>query len=338
MTAYALLVLPSANRVYAGDAPRLVAAELAALDELALGGRLHDIAVTELAGVPYVTFRGELGDDGLAVVSNLSALYALFEWDAERLRPVAPPRLDRWDDDLVSIQRYPGRTNEQLTRLVLNLALAAAGGPDAFTGSRLRVLDPLCGRGTTMNVAVLCGLDAAGIDIDRKDIDAYVHFFTTWLKDKRAKHTSKRTGVRTTISFAVDRAAQKAGSGQEVVVIADDTRKAVEHLGKSSVDVVVADLPYGVQHGSTTDAARRRSPADLLAAALPAWRSVLRPGGAMALAWNTRVLPRDEVVGALHAADLAVVAGEAFHRFAHRVDQAIDRDVVVARRATGGPS
>lgn len=331
MTAFAALVLPSANRVYAGAAPRLLATELAALDLLALGGRLHDIDVTELGGVPYVTFSGTPDAEVLAVVSNLSVLYALYEREGDVLRPVAPARLDRWDDDLVTIQRYPGRTNEQLTRLVLNLAVAAGPGARGFAGERVRVLDPLCGRGTTLNVATLCGYDAAGIDLDRKDIDAYLHFFTTWLKDKRAKHTSKRTGGRTTIAFAADRDAQKASEGQEVVAVADDTRKAVEHLGKSSVDVIVTDLPYGVQHGSTAGALRR-SPADLLTAALPVWRSVLKPGGAIGLAWNTKVLPRDEVVGALDAAGLTVVSGGPFERFAHRVDQAIERDVVVARK------
>ena len=331
MTSFAVLVLPSANRVYAGDAPRLLAAELAALDHLALGGRLGDIEVTELGGVPYVTFTGDDDGEVLAVVSNLSVLYALYERDGDRLRPIAPARLDRWDDDLVTIQRYPGRTNERLTRLVLNLAVAAGPGTAGFMGERVRVLDPLCGRGTTLNVAALCGYDAAGIDLDRKDVDAYLHFFTTWLKDKRAKHSSTRSGVRTTVTFAADREAQKAGRGQEVVVVADDTRKAVEHLGKRSVDVIVADLPYGVQHGSTAGSLRR-SPADLLIAALPVWRSVLKPGGAVGLAWNAKVLPRAEVVGALDAAGLAVVAGEPFDRFAHRVDQAIERDVVIARR------
>ncbi len=332
MADHALLVLPSANRVYAGSGPALLAAELAALDELALGGRLTDIAVTTLGGAPYVTFSGELDAEALAVVSNLSAVYALFEREGEVLRPVTPARLDRWDADLLTIQRYPGRTNEQLTRLLLDLTVAAARGSAPFTGERVRVLDPLCGRGTTLNVAVHLGFDAAGIDLDRKDVDAYLQFFTTWLKGKRAKHTTSRHGSRTTITFARDKDAQKAGRTQEVVVAADDTRRAVDHLGRSSVDVIVTDLPYGVQHGATQAGDLRRSPADLLAAALPAWRSVLRPGGAVGLAWNTKVLARPDLVAVLEAAGLAVVAGEPFERFAHRVDQAIDRDVVVARR------
>ena len=332
MRAYAVLVQPSANRVFAQQAPALAAAELRALDELALGGgRFTDIDVTALGDVPYVTFTaaGGLDDEALAVVSNLSARYALFERDGDALRPMTATPLDRWDDDLVSIQRYAGRTNEQLTRLLLNLALAAGPGVPAFTGvTRARVLDPLCGRGTTLNVAVLCGLDAAGVDLDRRDVDAYVQFFTTWLKSKRAKHTSKRVGPVTTISFAPD----KTGLRQEVTVAVADTGEVVRHLGGSSVDVIVTDLPYGVHHGSTSGDGIRRNPAELLAGALPEWRKALRGRGALALSWNTKVLPREELLAIVEAAGLAVPVGAPFEAFAHRVDQAVDRDVVVARR------
>ena len=334
MPTYAVLVLPSANRVYAQSAPALLAAELAALDELALGGRLSSPEVEELGGAPYVTFTGDLDDEARAVVSNASSLYALFERDGDRLRPVAPTKLDRWDDDLVTIPRYSGKTNEQLTRLLLNLTLAATGGSAPFTGKRMRVLDPLCGRGTTLNVATLCGFDAVGIDLDKKDVDAYLQFFTTWLKDKRAKHTSRRHGGATTIAFARDKEATKAGDGQEVVAIAGDTTAAVTHLGKSSVDLVVTDLPYGVQHGSQAASGLRRDPADLLVAALPAWRAVLRPGGAVGLSWNTKVLPRADLVDVVEGAGLTVVTGDGF---AHRVDQAIDRDVLVAKKAALQP-
>ena len=328
MGAYAVLVQPSANRVYAQAAPALTVAELRALDHLALGGVVTGVAVTELAGVPYVTFDGPAS--ALPVVANLSTRYAVFAREGDLLRPVDVAPLDRWDDDLVSIQRYPGRTNEQLTRLLLNLALAASSaGAAAFTGeARPRVLDPLCGRGTTMNVAALCGLDAVGIDLDRRDVDAYLQFFTTWLKGKRAKHTSKRVGPVTTVTFAPG----KDDDRQEVVAVTADTADAVRHLGGSSVDVIVTDLPYGVQHGSTAGDGLRRSPEDLLAAALPAWRKVLRPGGALAASWNTKVLPRAALVALLEAAGLVVLAGETYESFAHRVDQAVDRDVVVARR------
>ncbi len=69
---------------------------------------------------------------------------------------------------------------------------------------------------------------------------------------------------------------------------------------------MVADLPYGVQHGShgtggpaaarpgTARKTLARSPLDLLRAAAPAWAKALRPGGALGISWNTRVARRED--------------------------------------------
>ncbi len=42
-------------------------------------------------------------------------------------------RLDRYDDDLLTILKYPGKTNEQFTKLLLNVTLASS----AFAGAAL---------------------------------------------------------------------------------------------------------------------------------------------------------------------------------------------------------
>jgi hypothetical protein len=283
---YAILLQPAANRVYARAAPALGRAELSVINVHGLQGRLVAVGEEKLGGVPYLTFATAEGTalsaGEVAVLSNLSCLYALFERQVDgRLRPVELDRLDRWDDDLLTIQRYTGKTNEQLTHLLVNLALVVGHGANGMSGGsptargRLRVLDPLCGRGTTLNQAVMYGLDAVGIELDPRDVDAYVTFFTTWLKDKRVVHKVERqrvrrdgrvAGHRVTISFAVSRAAQRAGPGQRVVVVADDTGRAGDHVGEASVDAIVADLPYGVRHGSRAGDQLHlgRRPVDLL--------------------------------------------------------------------------
>jgi hypothetical protein len=367
MTRYCVLLQPAANRVYARSAPSLGRAELALLDEFGLHGRLGAVTEERRGGVPYLTFAvgggTALTADEVAVVSNLSCLYALFELDdVDRLRPVELERLDRWDDDLLTIQRYGGKTNEQLTKLLVNLALVVGSGGNALGGTsrlptpadvaarsttdrptrtaRLRLLDPLCGRGTTLNQVVLYGLDAVGLDADPHAVDAYVTFFTTWLKNKRAAHRVERqrvrrdgrvVGHRVAIEFAATRAEQHAGAVQHVDVIADDTARSQSHLGDGSVDAIVADLPYGIQHASRAGSQVARRPIDLLTGALPVWRSVLRPGGAMALAWNRKTLAPPTLHRAIDDAGLQVVdRGESF---VHEVDRSITRDIVVARRA-----
>jgi hypothetical protein len=333
---YSLLLSPSSNRVFTASAPRLAVAELSLLNDVALGGRLSQIEHGRPYGADAVTFTATepLDRAGLAVVSTMSAAFVLFEHsDGSLLKPIVGESLERWSDDLITIQRYPGKTNEQFTRLLVNLALGATKGSAPFTGTRTRVFDPLCGRGTTLNQAVLLGHDAVGIDVESVDVDHYITFFTTWLKDKRAKHRVKAVGKKTTFDFSADKDAERSGVTQQVVVVAGDTTTAVQHIGKASCDALVADLPYGVQHTGRAAGVVRRSPIDVLVAGLPVWRSVLRPGSAMALAFNRKTLTRSALESAVVAAGFVVVESSLGpDAFVHRVDQSIDRDVVVARR------
>lgn len=310
---YVLLVLPAANRVYGRAAVGgLLAAELSLLS----GGRVgvDDVAVEVIGGVPYLAFPCE-GDVGF--VAYASGAYALFLREGEVLRPVALPPVERFDDDLVTIQRYVGKTNEQFTRLLLNVALAAWGG-GSFESAR--VLDPVAGRGTTLNQALLYGCSVAGVELDGRAVDAYETFLTTWLKDKRVKHRVTRARVRRGGKVVGRRFDVGGEGGVSVAMVHDDTRFVGEHFRRGSFDVVVGDLPYGVQHAG-------RGVADLVESALPGWVEALARGGAMALAFNTRVLARSALVGLLGGVGLEVLD---VGPFSHRVDQSIHRDVVVA--------
>jgi SAM-dependent methyltransferase len=345
VVALALLPKASANRVYGEAALGLARAELALLDDHVLDRVVLGSEVRELGGVPYVVADCEpsvLEPAALAVLSNVSSLHAAFELDADgRLRPLPLEPLRRHSDDITTIQRYAGKTNEALTHLLVNAALAVAPGAfrRALAGERVRLLDPACGRGTTLNRAVVYGLDAVGVEHDRRDIEAYEAFLLGWLKDQRLKHETQRARLRKGRATPATRCTVAYGAGKDraehrvVDVIADDTVALREHLGARSVDVLVCDLPYGVQHGATpAPGVLRRSPGELLEAALPVWRDVLRPGGGVALAWNLRTLSRSELVEHLLAAGFELCVPPGDDRFAHRVDRSIQRDVVAARR------
>lgn len=364
MTAYGLLVSPSHNRVYAQSAAALVRAELTVFGERALGGRLGDVRETEIGGAPYVTFDAdELTELDIRLLSNLSSLYALFQIEGDLLRPVPLQPLDLFGSDLLSIQKYSGKTNEYFTKLLLNVTAMAMDSPMDLVTGRPRVLDPMCGRGTTLNQAMMYGLDAAGIDIDGKDFDAYAAFIKTWLKNNRVKHQAETANIRREkavigrrlhVTLGASKERYKSGETMEITVVNGDAVEAERFFRPASFDLIVTDAPYGVQHGSRRgragDSPRTakgaqpgrggkarlsRSPVELLAAAVPGWARLLRPGGAIGISWNTFVGRREQLAGILAASGLEVQDSESYRGFRHRVDQAISRDLIVARRPSG---
>jgi hypothetical protein len=343
MNEYAIMLYPAANRVYAESSMALLAGELRVFDLAALGGVLADITEFSLGGVPYITFRApELTEDQIDLLSNLSTLYALFEVRDEWLRPVALHRLDSFDSDLLTIQKYAGKTNELFTKLLLNLTALATDSPGELSTEKLRVLDPVCGRGTTLNQAMMYGFDAAGIDVDGRDFDEYAKFIRTWLKNKRLKHSAEvapirrnkaHVGRRLDVTLGVTKERYQAGDTVKLAYVQADTVRANEFFRSGAFDLVVADAPYGVQHGSHKGGERlNRSPTELLTEALPAWVSLLRPGGAVGISWNVHVAKRVELTTLLADAGLDVLDSPEYQAFQHRVDQAIMRDLVLARK------
>jgi SAM-dependent methyltransferase len=341
MADYALLLSPSANRVYADAAPALTLAELEVLGDRVLGGALRGGRLATMGSVDYLVFSAETLDErGLAVLSNLSTAFALFALEAGRLAPLELRRLDRFDSDLLSIQKYAGKTNEVFTKLLLNVTLASSAFASAFGERSFSVLDPLCGRGTTLNQALMYGFSASGIELDRKDFDAYALFIQRWLKDKRLKHRVHVGQVkghpRLGLDIGLDKASFRDGQALHLNVVNADTRETAAVFPPRSFDVVVTDAPYGVQHGSTGARGRlERSPLELVAEAAPGWREALRPGGALGIAWNTHVARRGALLDVLARSGLEPCDGPAYRGFEHRVDQAILRDVVVATRPGG---
>ncbi|MGL5406927.1 MAG: TRM11 family SAM-dependent methyltransferase [Propionibacteriaceae bacterium] len=326
MTDHALLLAPSANRVYAGESDKLAAAEL----EICLP-QATDIAATMIAGVPYLTFSGT--DIDAATVGRLSASLALFERSNDLLGPIAMTDTALLPDDLVTIPKYQGKTNEQFTRLLLNVTLSQIVKPR----KRRIVLDPLAGRGTTLSEAWRQGCDACGVEGDDKSVEAYASFLKTYLRRGRYKHTATLTPVRRegrAIGQRFD--ATLSDSDLNLTVFTGDTRDSSALFGKKKFDAIVCDAPYGIVHGAHSDVrggfghkGKDRSPAGLLREAIPVWASQLIRGGAMGISWNTFGLSREDLAALMSDAGLEVCADGPWERFGHRVDSAIHRDLIV---------
>ena len=330
-----ILLAPSANRVYASEANRLVAAEL----KVMFGAHDHpSIQPVTLAGIEYLALKMDTLDERImSALGRLSGFYAAFQRSEDRLLPIEVGTPDLFDDDLVTIPKYPGKTNEQFTRLLINVTLASmrrsSSGP-------ISILDPMCGRGTTLSTAMMLGCNAAGVEVDAKAVEAYASYLRTYWRRKRLKHTLEVSPVRREGKVIGKRLEAEVipGSREQrlaLTVFSGDTRQSAALFGKRSFDALVADAPYGVVHGSRTEVRpvggkRDRSVVGLISEALPVWALQLRSGGALGLSWNTIGLRRERLLDLVVAAGLEPLDFGPYLDFEHRVDSSIRRDIVVA--------
>jgi tRNA G10 N-methylase Trm11 len=221
--------------------------------------------------------------------------------------------------------------------LLINVTLASLRRRPS--GS-ISILDPMCGRGTTLSAAMMLGCNAAGVEVEAKAVDAYAAYLRTYWRHKRLKHTLEVSPVRRGGKIIGKRLEAEVLplSGERplaLIVLSGDTRQSAALFGKRRFDAVVADAPYGIVHGSQTDVRgvggrRDRSAAGLISEALPVWTSQLKSGGALGLSWNTIGLRRERLLDHVAAAGLEPLDFGPYRDFEHRVDSSIRRDIVVA--------
>ena len=342
MTRYIMLLWPHANARYQSETVHLAEAELALmLDRLAPG-----TAVSRDTGLPMPSLAIDFADAPDAPVLEAlrahSLLYALFVQRDGLLEPVTGRMCARVGEDLPAILKYKGKTNEMFLQLLINAALYA-GDFWPRAGERLSFLDPMCGRATSLFVAANYGWDATGADVDRADLREAEKFFKRYLEYHRFKHAVSRES-RTLkkgqaqvarFEYAPDAEAFKSGGARALSLVNLDAAQAEHALGKGAFHVIACDLPYGVRHDAQlAHGADRRGNwlETLLERALPGWKAALKGGGTVAVSFNAQNMSLEKVRGLMEDAGLEVLRGGAFDGFAHWVEQAITRDIAIARK------
>lgn len=332
MMEYLLLASPGHSRVYLDSAKGAAAAELSRL----LPG--STVEEGEIGGQPaFRLICGQpLEGQALEACAKSSLFYALFAVAGEDLlRPVKVTDWHYLPESLNTILKYPGKTNEQFTRLMVNLALTACHTVREVP----TLLDPMCGQGTTLFEAAIRGWNAVGLEVQEQPVQKGATYFVKYLESGRYKHKrweEKRTqgGKRIAQVVTVEYAAQKddwyAENTRKVQFFRADSALCGQLLPPKSADLLACDLPYGVQHGASGGGSLQRNAAKLAAEVAPGWLKALRPGAGVALAYNVLTTPRHQLTQAMEQAGFEVLPQ--VEGLEHRVDQAILRDVLVARK------
>ena len=276
-----------------------------------------EIAPHTLGGTPFLCFEADaVSPEQQAFLSRLSGLYMTAVLEHGLLRPLTPPPAPTFlPADMPEILKYKGKTNPDFTRMLLNLALAAGG---QWRRADLRVLDPMCGRGTTLYCALTRGMNAVGVESDKKSVQEGLNFVKSWLRYHRIKHSDETRSLTLPDGKSAPAArVTMSGDGQTqtLEIIRADTRASV------NLDALCVAAPR--------EDSRVSSFSGLLSQALPAWRQALKPGCAAAIAFNTYTLKRSELERLALDAGFLPPPSPDYADFSHWVEQAVDRDVLV---------
>jgi hypothetical protein len=320
----ALRIAPQHSTQYADMAIRLAAPELLASPA---GKHVRAVEAARLGGADYLV--ATLHDDESldALLPALSRLGATSEAFAllpgPLLRPLEPAFKPYVPLEMAEARRYKGKTSEVFTRVLLNLALFAGAFADRLE-TRLRVLDPLAGGGTTLFLALAAGHDAFGVEQGRRDVETTAEFVRAFCREGRIPHSEVHDKAKRRHRFELGPRADQ----RHLVLVQGDARETDvllrEAPGGARFHALAGDLPYGIQHGGAA--------AELVAESIGAWERTLLPGAALALAWDATRLDRDTLRAAIEGNSAIRVRNDGpYVDLEHRVDRVIKRrDVIVA--------
>lgn len=330
MSTLAASIAPQRSTQYGDLAQLLAPHELRLCPTLAPIG---DISSVELGGAPYLKFdlAGAVDEHSLYEIGTLATLRSFFQYyevlgdqAGPFLRPLTAAFAPSLPPDILTTRRYKGKTNELLTHFLCNVAKFSSPLRDQ-SWRAVKLFDPLCGGGTTLFAGLILGADVAGVEHDTQDAQTTAAFLRDYCRENRINCTVKeerlkKIGLRWQFTIGKERPLR-------CILAKSDTANSFAVLAGFKPNLIVTDLPYGIQHYGEV--------VHLLTTALPIWADLAAAGCVMAFSWDATRFVRAEMVALVESAGSWQVRGGApYDQLAHRVDRVIkQRDVIVAAKA-----
>ena len=210
----------------------------------------------------------------------------------------------------------PARQSPYLIRAMLNLSYNA--GPIDC------VLDPMGGYGQTLFECVLRGIDGATLEISPTASKRSAENLRKLLRRLGRHFEESRDGTRH-LFVTCDALPNR------YQIINGDTREAYRYLPNQQFDSLITDFPYGVRAGSRNEKLTPIPLDELLDAALPSWKRLLKPSGTVVVAYNLNTLPRDTVLNLIQKYGFRQRFADADLR--ERISGKIHRDIIAFEKA-----
>ena len=227
---------------------------------------------------------------------------------------------------------------------MLNVAVLSS---DFDYGDRLRMLDPVAGKGTSLFEGIVNGFDTYGIELKSNVVHEATVFFKKYLETERLKHISSKRQIYGTnkhngidiqeFEYARTKEEFKSGDSlKKMGFVCGNAQDAFKYFKKEWFHLIVGDLPYGIVHGNSgkkRTTSPTRNPSELLTDCLPEWAKVLKIGGTIVIAWNAFLVSREKMIDIFENKGFDVLSHPPYDEFEHRVDSSIKRDIIVAKKA-----
>ena len=210
----------------------------------------------------------------------------------------------------------PARQSPYLIRAMLNLSCNA--GPIGH------VLDPMGGYGQTLFECVLRGVDGATLEISPTASKRSAENLRKLLQRLGRRFEESHDGIRHLF-------VTHGSSPNRYQIINGDTREAHQYLPNQQFDSLITDFPYGVRAGSRNEKLNPISLDELLDAALPSWKRLLKPNGTVVVAYNLKALPRETVLDLIQKHGFRQRFADADLR--ERISSKIHRDIIAFEKA-----
>ena len=294
------------------------------------------ISVESLGGSRFLTVDcRELNESEIAFLSGHSSFSFMAENRNGLLRPLPVSFTGYLPEDLPEVLKYKGKTSAPFMRMMINTAVSLSAF--RLSDTPLTFFDPVCGKGTGCFCAATAGMNAVGLDMDRKDIREASDYFSRYLKLHKLKHEVRNRSETasghalpvTDYVFADTKEHFRSGDCRTLSFACADTLDSPALFRRQKPHIIAADLPYGIQHAPQSGN-RPNSLQHFLGRVLPVWKKVLAPGGVIALSFNTLTLPSVDVREALSRAGFRLPVNDIFSGLKHEVEQAVVRDLVFA--------
>jgi hypothetical protein len=338
---YGILLYPHPNKRYFEAMKPLCINELLIMSK-SFDTEISNLHYGEVEGLELLIFETvELNDKCKKIINSMSNNQVLFEIeDNGFIKPIKYGKKYYLKEDMSSILKYKGKTNEVFTDMMINIGIFSSNFSKNFE-EPLNILDPMCGKGTTLYQGLIKGYNVFGIDIDKKDIEESNTFLKKYFEFHHYKHNFRRDSI--TINGKKSGSKYTFETSDTIENFKNDNRRKIQISDGNTLDIlniyprkeafhcIITDLPYGVQH-SSEGGSHFLSIEKLLKDALIGWNKVLKIGGTIVIAYNTYNIKRSVLKDILDENGLKVFDEEPYINFEHWVEQAVNRDILVAKK------